>query len=87
MLLDQYLELEPDDALEVLAWIAESCNGNLGMMGESWGRFKGLQVAARRPPTLKCVAFSTDDCNPRNDPGRHGIRALPPELWATTEYL
>jgi hypothetical protein len=33
------------------------------MMGKSWGGFNGLQVAARRPPALKCIVtvFSTDD--------------------------
>ncbi len=65
VLLDEYLKLEQDDALEVIAWIAEQpwCDGNVGMMGKSWGGFNGLQVAARRPPALKCVitVFSTDD--------------------------
>ena len=39
VLLDEYLELEQDDALEVIAWIAEQpwCDGNVGMMGKSWG--------------------------------------------------
>jgi putative CocE/NonD family hydrolase len=65
VLLDEYLELEQDDALEVIAWIARQpwCDGNVGMMGKSWGGFNGLQVAARRPPALKCIitVFSTDD--------------------------
>jgi len=65
VLLDEYLELEQDDALEVIAWIAEQawCDGNVGMMGKSWGGFNGLQVAARCPPALKCIitVFSTDD--------------------------
>jgi len=65
VLLDEYLKLEQDDALEVIAWIAAQpwCDGNVGMMGKSWGGFNGLQVAARRPPALKCIitVFSTDD--------------------------
>ncbi len=65
VLVDEYLELEQDDALEVIAWIAAQpwCDGNVGMMGKSWGGFNGLQVAARRPPALKCIitVFSTDD--------------------------
>jgi putative CocE/NonD family hydrolase len=65
VLLDEYLKLEQDDALEVIAWIAEQawCDGNVGMMGKSWGGFNGLQVAARRPPALKCIitVFSTED--------------------------
>jgi predicted acyl esterase len=65
VLRDEYLELEQDDALEVIAWIAGQpwCDGNVGMMGKSWGGFNGLQVAARRPPALRCIitVFSTDD--------------------------
>lgn len=65
VLQDEYLALEQDDALEVIAWIAAQpwCDGNVGMMGKSWGGFNGLQVAARRPPALKCIitVFSTDD--------------------------
>lgn len=65
VLLDEYLKLEQDDALEVIAWIARQpwCDGNVGMMGKSWGGFNGLQVAARQPPALKCIitVFSTDD--------------------------
>ncbi|UXN70653.1 CocE/NonD family hydrolase [Devosia neptuniae] len=62
---DEYLAQEQDDALEVIAWIAAQpwCDGNVGMMGKSWGGFNGLQVAARRPPALKAVisAYSTDN--------------------------
>ncbi len=65
VLLDEYLKLEQDDALEVIAWIADQpwCDGNVGMMGKSWGGFNGLQVAARRPPALKCIItlYFTDD--------------------------
>ncbi len=64
-LADEYLKQEQDDALEVIAWIAAQpwCDGNVGMMGKSWGGFNGLQVAARRPPALKAVisAYSTDN--------------------------
>jgi putative CocE/NonD family hydrolase len=65
VLLDEYLELEQDDALEVIAWIAQQpwCDGSVGMMGKSWGGFNVLQVAARRPPALKSIisVFSTED--------------------------
>ncbi|NTU72015.1 MAG: CocE/NonD family hydrolase [Coriobacteriia bacterium] len=63
--LDEYLKQEHDDALEVLAWLAEQpwCTGACGMIGYSWGGFNGLQIAARRPPQLKAVitGYSTDD--------------------------
>jgi putative CocE/NonD family hydrolase len=65
ILLDEYLPQEQDDALEVIAWLAEQpwCSGAVGMIGISWGGFNGLQVAARRPPALKAVISmcSTDD--------------------------
>ena len=56
-LADEYLALEHDDALEVIAWIAAQdwCTGAVGMMGKSWGGFNALQVAARRPPALKAI--------------------------------
>ena len=63
--LGEYLPREQDDALEVLAWLAEQpwCTGAVGMIGYSWGGFNGLQVAARRPPQLRAVVtvHSTDD--------------------------
>ncbi|WP_422372184.1 CocE/NonD family hydrolase [Hoeflea sp.] len=65
LLRDEYLKQEQDDALEVIAWLAgqDWCNGNVGMIGISWGGFAGLQIAARRPPALKAIvtACSTDD--------------------------
>ena len=65
VLLDEYLESEQDDLCEALAWIAAQpwCSGATGMVGISWGGFAALQVAARRPPSLKAIitCCSTDD--------------------------
>lgn len=62
---DEYLRQEQDDALELLAWIAEQrwCNGRIGMFGKSWGGFNSLQIAARRPPQIKAIIpmHFTDD--------------------------
>lgn len=54
---DEYSEQELRDGETVIAWIAAQpwCNGNVGMMGISWGGFNALQLAARRPPALKAV--------------------------------
>ena len=54
---DEYVKREQDDALEIIAWLADQpwCSGAVGMIGISWGGFNGLQVAARRPPALKAV--------------------------------
>ena len=65
LLTDEYALQEQDDALEIIAWLADQpwCSGAVGMMGISWGGFNGLQVAARRPPALKAIVTicSTDD--------------------------
>ncbi|WP_285731318.1 CocE/NonD family hydrolase [Nocardiopsis sp. ATB16-24] len=65
VLTDEYLERELQDAEEVLAWLADQpwCDGSTGMMGISWGGFNALQVAARRPESLRAIvtASSTDD--------------------------
>jgi putative CocE/NonD family hydrolase len=62
---DEYLPQEQSDAVEAIAWLAQQpwCNGNVGMMGISWGGFNGLQIAAHRPPALKAIITlcSTDD--------------------------
>lgn len=62
---DEYLKVEQDNALEVLEWIVAQpwCTGQTGMIGISWGGFNGLQIAARRPPSLKAIVTiaSTDD--------------------------
>lgn len=57
LMADEYVKQEQDDAVEVIEWIANQDwnNGNVGMMGISWGGFNGLQVAARQPPELKAI--------------------------------
>lgn len=65
VLTDEYLPLEQDDALEVIAWLAGQpwCTGAVGMIGNSWGGFNALQLAARQPPALRAIitSCSTDD--------------------------
>ena len=65
LMADEYTQQELDDAVEVIAWLAEQpwCSGTVGMMGISWGGFNGLQVAAMKPPALKAIVTlcSTDD--------------------------
>ncbi len=54
---DEYLPQEQQDAVEVIAWLAEQpwCSGKVGMTGISWGGFNALQVAALRPAALKAI--------------------------------
>ncbi|MBK1868203.1 CocE/NonD family hydrolase [Aestuariivirga sp. YIM B02566] len=65
LLADEYLPREQEDACEIIAHLSAEawCNGNVGMVGISWGGFNSLQVAARRPPALKAIITlcSTDD--------------------------
>ncbi len=62
---DEYTARELDDGTHVIAWIAKQdwCDGNVGMIGHSWGGFNGLQIAALQPPALKAIitSCSTDD--------------------------
>ena len=54
---DEYLPIEQDDAIAVIEWVAQQtwCDGNVGMMGLSWGGFASLQVAARAPAALRAI--------------------------------
>ena len=57
VLTDEYTREEKEDGVNAIAWIADQpwCDGNVGMMGISWGGFNSLQVAAERPPALKAI--------------------------------
>jgi len=65
LLTDEYIQQELDDGYAVVEWLAAQpwCDGNVGMIGISWGGFNGLQIAAMQPPALKAVVTvcSTDD--------------------------
>lgn len=54
---DEYTAQELQDGYDIIQWLSEQswCNGNVGMMGISWGGFNGLQVAALKPPALKAI--------------------------------
>lgn len=57
VMLDEYSPQELADAVEIINWIASQdwCDGNVGMMGISWGGFNALQVAALQPEALKAI--------------------------------
>ena len=84
LLRDEYLKQEQDDAVEVIDWISKQswCDGNVGMMGKSWGGFNSLQVAARRPKALRAiitVGFTDDRYN--NDIHYKGGCLLNDNFW------
>jgi putative CocE/NonD family hydrolase len=87
---DEYLKQEQDDGLEVLRWISEQpwCDGNVGMIGISWGGFNGLQIAARQPPELKAVISlcSTDDRYTDDVHYMGGALLLDNLSWASTMF-
>jgi putative CocE/NonD family hydrolase len=62
---DEYTVQEQRDGCAAIQWIAAQdwCDGQVAMIGISWGGFNGLQIAARQPPALKTVITvgSTDD--------------------------
>lgn len=65
VLTDEYLQSELDDGVAAIHWLAEQdwCDGNVGMMGISWGGFNGLMIAAMQPEPLKAIVTvcSSDD--------------------------
>ena len=62
---DEYTPQEQIDGCDVIGWISRQdwCDGQVAMIGISWGGFNGLQIAARQPPALKTIITvgSTDD--------------------------
>ena len=61
----EYTGQEQADGDAVIAWLARQpfANGNVGMLGISWGGFNSIQMAMRRPPALKAIiaVMATDD--------------------------
>ncbi|MCH9852805.1 MAG: CocE/NonD family hydrolase [Alphaproteobacteria bacterium] len=66
---DEYSEQELSDGEAVLSWIEAQdwCDGNIGMIGISWGGFNGLQLAYRQPPSLKAVVSVASTADRFND--------------------
>jgi uncharacterized protein len=62
---DEYTAQEQADGCAAIAWLAKQkwCDGQVAMIGISWGGFNGLQIAARQPEALKTIITvgSTDD--------------------------
>jgi predicted acyl esterase len=61
----EYSEQEQLDGVQVIDWLSKQnfSNGNIAMIGISWGGFNGLHLAMRHPPALKTIisCMSTDD--------------------------
>lgn len=52
-----YQPIEADDGFEVVEWVAAQpwCDGNVGMVGASYGGHTQIKVAALRPPHLRAI--------------------------------
>ncbi len=77
---DEYTVQEQLDGCAAIEWIAQQdwCDGQVAMIGISWGGFNGLQIAARQPPALKDHHHGRVDRRPLCD--RHPLgRRLPVE--------
>ena len=75
LLHDEYTEQELQDAVDVIAWLAQQdwCSGAVGMRGISWGGINTLQVAAKQPPELKSIiTMASTDNRFTNDAHYHG---------------
>jgi hypothetical protein len=90
VLTDEYLPLEQDDGCEVIAWLAAQpwCTGAVGMIGNSWGGFNALQIAARRPPALRAIitSCSTDDRYADDIHYMGGCLMVDNMRWASTMF-
>ncbi len=53
----EYCDQEQEDGMAVIDWLSRQpwSNGNVGMMGISWGGFNSIQMAMRHPPALKAI--------------------------------
>ena len=90
VMLDEYVKQEQDDALAVIDWLTQQdwCDGNVGMMGISWGGFNGLQVAALNPEPLKAIITlcSTDDRYADDIHYKGGAMLMENPGWASTMF-
>ncbi|MDI7862169.1 CocE/NonD family hydrolase [Rhizobiaceae bacterium n13] len=84
----EYTPRELSDGCEIIAWIAAQpwSNGNVGVMGISWGGFNCLQVAALRPPALKAVISIASTVDRYNDDihYKNGCHLSAQLSWAAT---
>ncbi|MGF1605219.1 MAG: CocE/NonD family hydrolase [Rhodothalassiaceae bacterium] len=90
VLTDEYLQSELDDGVAAVHWLAAQdwCDGNVGMMGISWGGFNALQIAAMQPDPLKAIiSVSSSDDRYADDIHHMGGTLLGDNLsWASVMF-
>ena len=79
ILLDRHTSQEQQDGQEVLRWMAEQswCNGQIGMIGLSWGGISALQLAAQQPENLDAIIVAGVTLDHYHDDGGYFIGCLP----------
>jgi predicted acyl esterase len=78
---------EIDDAVQALGWIAQQpfCNGSTALIGSSYSGAIQWHIAARHPPSLRCIAPSIAFLDRYRDMAhRGGIPAS--TAWAASTY-
>ena len=65
---------EQKDGYDLVEWIAQQpwCNGNVGMIGDSYYARTQYLVAAQQPPHLKCIAPYDGGTDDYRDSRYHG---------------
>lgn len=88
-LLDRHSAQERQDGLEILRWIAAQswCDGQIGMIGLSWGGIAALQLAAQQPEQLKAVIVGGVSLDNYHDDGGYFIGGLPGQTLGFSALL
>lgn len=90
VLQDEYLPLEQQDGVDILKWISDQVwsNGDVGMIGISWGGLNSLQMAALQPPELKAIitVCATDDRYTNHIHYMGGAMLADNLSWASTMF-
>lgn len=71
-----YHPSEGEDGADIIAWAARQpwCDGNIGMVGASYGGHTQIKVAALRPANLRAIVpIATDGCDYRDEAMAGGI--------------
>ncbi len=85
----EYSDIELDDGEVIIDWLSKQSfsNGNVGMLGISWGGFNAIQMAVRQPPALKAIIAvdATEDLYQDDVHFMDGIMHM--DSWEMTQDL
>lgn len=82
---DEYTERQVQDSLDAIEWMSKQpwSNGNVGMMGNSWGGFSALGAVKKGHPALKgaIVSCASDDGHTDDAHFESGVALMENWLW------